>query len=387
MISNPHLVQQMDELLKQINEQYKQITEKGTAVSAVELGLFEATVQFFGAHVRAYNQLSKPEVVLVSQEKIHSNPPPMDIETPVVMTSEFLNEPLNTDTAIQSEAHILDEEEEDALEESNISEEVFTIEDGDFFPEEEESLEHDESENEVDFYESPIVPPAEEAIAYSSPSSTTTNEELLDGLEVENTQISEEPFIETSKPSFFTPFTTPVEETKDSIHASSIHKNEEPVANQADSSTSKQSFDYASQTNSSVSKEEPAVNPPVSPVSTQETPSRPLSINERMAIQMKENSQGTAHNDVSHRNVFEEPTEKVKDIRMIISLNDKLLFIKDLFNGYSLAYSEAMELLNRYDSFDAAHSFLQSNYAVKNQWADKAATVEKLYSLMRKRFH
>ncbi len=76
----------------------------------------------------------------------------------------------------------------------------------------------------------------------------------------------------------------------------------------------------------------------------------------------------------------------VSDLKSIINLNDKLLFIKDLFNGYSLAYSEAIEILNRFDSFEAAEHFLQSNYAVKNNWASRQSSADKLYELLRRRF-
>lgn len=76
----------------------------------------------------------------------------------------------------------------------------------------------------------------------------------------------------------------------------------------------------------------------------------------------------------------------VSDLKAIISLNDKLLFIKDLFNGYSLAYSEAIELVNRYDSFESADNFLKHNYAVKNKWESKPETVEKFYELLNRRF-
>lgn len=76
----------------------------------------------------------------------------------------------------------------------------------------------------------------------------------------------------------------------------------------------------------------------------------------------------------------------VSDLKAIISLNDKLLFIKDLFNGYSLAYSEAIELVNRYDSFESADNFLKHNYAIKNKWESKPETVEKFYELLSRRF-
>jgi len=76
----------------------------------------------------------------------------------------------------------------------------------------------------------------------------------------------------------------------------------------------------------------------------------------------------------------------VSDIKQVITLNDKLLFIKDLFNGYSLAYSEAIEILNRFNAFEDATTFLNKNYAIKNNWESKPETVEKFYALLRRRY-
>jgi hypothetical protein len=78
--------------------------------------------------------------------------------------------------------------------------------------------------------------------------------------------------------------------------------------------------------------------------------------------------------------------QPISDLKTSINLNDKLLFIKDLFNGYSLAYSEAIEILNRFDTFESAKSFLTTNYATKNNWAAKSATVEKFYSILERRY-
>jgi hypothetical protein len=76
----------------------------------------------------------------------------------------------------------------------------------------------------------------------------------------------------------------------------------------------------------------------------------------------------------------------ITDLKSAISLNDKLLYIKDLFNGYNLAYAEAIDIANRLPNFDAADNFFQKNYAVKNNWADKQATVDKFYVLLNRRF-
>ena len=77
---------------------------------------------------------------------------------------------------------------------------------------------------------------------------------------------------------------------------------------------------------------------------------------------------------------------QVKDLKSLINLNDKLLFVRDLFNGYSLAFSEAIEILNRFDSFESADNFLKQNYSSKNNWAEKQNVADRFYEILRKRF-
>lgn len=79
-------------------------------------------------------------------------------------------------------------------------------------------------------------------------------------------------------------------------------------------------------------------------------------------------------------------TSGIKDLKQGINLNDKLLYIKDLFNGYNLAYAEAIDLANKLPNFETADNFFQKNYAVKNNWADKQATVDRFYALLNQRF-
>ena len=79
-------------------------------------------------------------------------------------------------------------------------------------------------------------------------------------------------------------------------------------------------------------------------------------------------------------------TTGITDLKQAINLNDKLLYIKDLFNGYNLAYAEAIELANKLPNFEAADNFFKKNYAVKNNWAEKQTTVDKFYELLNQRF-
>jgi hypothetical protein len=76
----------------------------------------------------------------------------------------------------------------------------------------------------------------------------------------------------------------------------------------------------------------------------------------------------------------------IDDLKAAISLNDKMVFIKELFNGYNLAYSEAIEIINRFESFEAADNFLQKNYGKKNDWDAKTTTVDRLYDYLNRKF-
>ncbi|RKR85563.1 hypothetical protein BDD43_5834 [Mucilaginibacter gracilis] len=78
--------------------------------------------------------------------------------------------------------------------------------------------------------------------------------------------------------------------------------------------------------------------------------------------------------------------QPIKDLKSAIMLNDKLLFVRDLFNGYSMAYGEAIEILNRFNRFDEADQFLKINYYAKNNWEAKQATTDKFYQLLQRRF-
>ncbi len=111
------------------------------------------------------------------------------------------------------------------------------------------------------------------------------------------------------------------------------------------------------------------------PVSLVEEETQPLTLNEVLSAQSSPNTVSSQFNQ-----------RQSKDLKGLISLNDKLQFVRDLFNGYSLAYTEAIELLDRFDSFEAADNFLKQNYAAKNSWAEKQDVADKFYEILNRRF-
>jgi hypothetical protein len=101
-----------------------------------------------------------------------------------------------------------------------------------------------------------------------------------------------------------------------------------------------------------------------------------FTINQRISAQLG-NSNNVAE-QASH--------QPVTNLKQAITLNDKLLFIKDLFNGYSLAYSEAIEILNRFNTFEEANRFLNKNYTTKNNWDSKPETTDRFFALLKRRY-
>lgn len=118
---------------------------------------------------------------------------------------------------------------------------------------------------------------------------------------------------------------------------------------------------------------------PVTVTAPADTNSQVLTFNQRIMAQKAEKASSPS----AASTTAELP---VTDLKSAINLNDKLLYIKDLFNGYSLAYSEAIEIVNRFNTFEEAERFLKTNYVVKNNWESKASTADKFYALLKRRY-
>lgn len=100
---------------------------------------------------------------------------------------------------------------------------------------------------------------------------------------------------------------------------------------------------------------------------------KPVSINQKISSQLEQKAKQGVPKPIS-------------DLKLAITMNDKMLYVKELFNGYNLAYSEAIEILNRFNTFEEAARFLKTNYVTKNKWDSKPATTEKFYALLQRRY-
>lgn len=349
-------------ILTELNEQYQFLAQNPQQLNELELELFHANANFLADHVQIIKKINTTAQAPLAIAEASET---------VVETSK--NDTLIVDNDVQEEQQIetvafVDEVKEQPIvlavpepepapvvvaepEIEVIEEEIFKL---DNEPSTFEFILNDHSEHDkFDFeeksvdeiFDRPLSEEEERILAQKKKLSetviaeTTTEEEILPEEEVideEDDEIGPEPFLVHK------------EEEKEEfpITAADLDLKEAPVAE--------------TKINTSEPVEDPTYKPTLNDILAGKT----------AASNINSNANATP----------------IKDLKQAISLNDKLLYIKDLFNGYNLAYAEAIDLANKMSSFESADAFFQKNYAVKNNWADKKATVDKFYALLNQRF-
>lgn len=318
------------DLLVEINEEYASVQEQEGQIESIKMGMLAAKAKYLAAHFDILSQLgSRNSGAALGSPKSDSE----IIFTPATAKTEVKQDaernqgkanPANeSEDTIEKTPEPKRDDDEPTIEEPEPDEQEPIVEE----PEEEDVLEEEESKSPIqqagaDKEETPESPKEEVAVSDWRTSA-------------ENNQTEE-------KEKEGDAIVTPVVEESRTVE---------------------------------ISKPQPNVE------ETPATSSRPLTLNEMIQQQRRAG--------LTNANQFKTPatkSEQIVDLKTAVSLNDKLLFIKDLFKGYSLAYTEAIELLNRFDNMAEADAFLQANYSLKNNWASKPQTVEKLYNILQKKF-
>lgn len=75
-----------------------------------------------------------------------------------------------------------------------------------------------------------------------------------------------------------------------------------------------------------------------------------------------------------------------KDIRNAIGINDKYLFLNELFNNHKSNYEEALDKLNHFSTVDQAEDWIRTKIAPAHKWDKEDATVESFYTIVRRYF-
>jgi len=100
---------------------------------------------------------------------------------------------------------------------------------------------------------------------------------------------------------------------------------------------------------------------------------RKESLNDRLKEQKKE---------VAH--ILKETP--VKDLRKAIGINDRFLFVSELFRGDDAMYERSIKTINSFHVLSEAEYWINRELKVKLAWNDDKETVQHFYHLVRRRF-
>lgn len=75
-------------------------------------------------------------------------------------------------------------------------------------------------------------------------------------------------------------------------------------------------------------------------------------------------------------------TKPIKDINTAIGLNDKFIFIRELFGGDKNQYIETIQVLNNFDTFENAIEFLNENF----DWDSEDENFIRLTELVKRKY-
>lgn len=402
MMNQQSIFKKVGSILTELNEQYEFLAQNPQQLNHLELELFLANADFLADHVRIVqklNAINEQPVPVANQPLLEEQntiilpeAPQSYIENDQAFAPQELEEVV---TAEEQEERIDLKPEQEILDDEQIKEETAKeVLAHDFFKPDQDShsfefvLGNHSKDDQFDYeakaveeiFDRPLSKVEEEILAQKK--KIYEKEELPTTIQDERTlkeedEIGPEPFLipheeeaAVDEPESIAQAPV-VEESKtpESVAEEPIVSRSEPIPALKD-----------------VEMDEPIISPPVAdrPIFTPEAvPVKPVeqpiaatnparSLNDLLA---KTNAQG------------DEPVKApIADLKQAINLNEKLLFIKDLFKGYNLAYSEAIDIVNKMNSFEAANNFLQSNYSLKYDWASKQATVDQFYELLNRRF-
>ena len=76
----------------------------------------------------------------------------------------------------------------------------------------------------------------------------------------------------------------------------------------------------------------------------------------------------------------------IRDLRKAIGVNDRFLFINELFRGDEAVYERSIKTINSFSIFAEAEYWIQRELKVKNGWSDADEMVKQFYQLVKRRF-
>ena len=78
--------------------------------------------------------------------------------------------------------------------------------------------------------------------------------------------------------------------------------------------------------------------------------------------------------------------EPIKDLKKAISINDRFLFISELFNGDEAMYDRSIKTINAFSIYPEAEYWIRRELKIKFAWDEKSNSVKQFNQLVKRRF-
>jgi hypothetical protein len=121
--------------------------------------------------------------------------------------------------------------------------------------------------------------------------------------------------------------------------------------------------------------------PPVHHAQFQPAPSAPAPTAETVSRELNEKLKETTR-EVAHK-LQDTP---IKDLRKAIGINDRYLYINELFNGDEAMFERSVKTLNQFSILPEAEFWMQRELRIKLAWKEDNALVRQFVQLVRRRF-
>lgn len=76
----------------------------------------------------------------------------------------------------------------------------------------------------------------------------------------------------------------------------------------------------------------------------------------------------------------------IKDLKKAIGINDRYVFINDLFRGDEVMYERSIKTINNFSIYAEAQYWMERELKIKLGWDDERAATQEFYGLVRRRF-
>jgi hypothetical protein len=130
--------------------------------------------------------------------------------------------------------------------------------------------------------------------------------------------------------------------------------------------------------------EAPAVNQPVEEIAAPAPVEIPLP--DMMPPRQPEKPSLKPEKPSPQAQLFHAAKAANKDIRGSIGINDKYLFLNELFNNHKSNYEETLDKLNHFSTLAQAEDWIITKVAPAQKWDKDDATVQSFYAMLAKHF-